>query len=341
MAKNSKIEWTTHTFNPWRGCFKVSAGCSNCYAEISAPSRVARGKGIETWGKNASRIVASESMWREPERWNREAEDEIDAELHDFSEDGYVPPERPRVFCASLADVFEDYQGGKVGPIRKDGTIDNVFDDLTLVRLRLFDLIYRTPCLDWLLLTKRPENVEKMLREVYEICRAHNNPNDPNPLVKWLRDWLTGNPPHNVWMGTTVEDQENAEKRIPALLDIPARVRFLSCEPMLGAVDLRPRTPSGFSPWLRGIDWVICGGESGAKARPMSPEWALSLRDQCRAAGVPFLFKQWGEWAPLDNESSETGLKYYFCDGLVATKVGKKAAGRLLDGVEHNGFPEA
>ena len=192
----------------------------------------------------------------------------------------------------------------------------------------------------------------------------------------WAHDWLADSPPRNVWIGTTVEDQTRADERIPLLLSIPAKVRFLSCEPLLGLVDLRHvqhdrvveidslTGDHGVYRPLQGrsearIHWVICGGESGPEARPMHPDWALSLRNQCAAAGVPFLFKQWGEWLPAEVSAPvmpseirritvRTPIKdpgpqrpefHDWPDGAVSARVGKKAAGRLLDGREWNEFP--
>jgi protein gp37 len=157
-------------------------------------------------------------------------------------------------------------------------------------RQKLWVLIEETPMLDWLLLTKRPEN---MLQ-----------------FVPWTETW-----PTNVWAMTSVEDQEQAELRIPELLKVPAVVRGLSVEPLLGPVDL--------SPWLSEIQWVIVGGESGPQARLMKPIWAGQVRDQCKDAKVAFFFKQWGEWAPGDQSKSPE---------LTMTRTGKKSAGRLLDG---------
>jgi len=314
MAENSKIEWTTHTFNPVRGCVKVSPGCANCYAEVSAPSRVARGNGLETWGKNAARIVASEAMWAEPIKWNRNADEELDAWLHDYDDDKGAIPERPRVFCASLADVFEDYQGGNVC----DSQGNKLYDDLTPVRARLFKLMMDTPCVDWLDLTKRPENVMRMIAEA--MAWMIERPAYSLTYI-WLKQWLDGNPPHNVWIGTTCENQEMADKRIPELLKIPARVRFLSVEPMLGPVVLpensipsAPLDPADLEKCKRlnarlkqtefnqslpshlrlrpMISWVICGCESGHARRPMKHQWAQSLADQCKESGVAFFMKQ-------------------------------------------------
>jgi protein gp37 len=290
MAKNSKIEWTTHTFNGWRGCTKVSPGCKNCYAEKLVTTRL---KG--EWGPGAPRQLASDAMWREPLKWDREAAAQIEMLRPGMSRVDF-PLSRPRVFCSSLADVLDH-------------------EVPTAWRVRLFALIEATPHLDWLLLTKRPESWSARLHEA-----ASASP--------FAFRWLNGEVPANLWFGTSVEDQQRADERIPELLSIPARVRFLSCEPLLGPVQiftafghLIDRFRCLGVPEVKQIHWVICGGESGPNARPMQPNWAWSLRDQCEDAGVPFLFKQWGEW-------DHYGLR-----------VGKKTAGRLLEGVEHNGYP--
>lgn len=270
MAENSKIEWTNHTFNPWWGCTKVSPACEHCYAEAWA-KRV----GQPVWGPKSGRRVFADPHWREPVKWNREAA---------------AVGVRARVFCASMADVFEDRS------------------ELSSERKRLWKLIEETPALDWLLLTKRPENVGSM--------------------VPWGAQW-----PRNVWLGTTVENQKYAEIRIPKLLAQPSLVHFVSCEPLLGSLDLarwlKPRrTKAGAS---RSIDWVIAGGESGGNARPMTADWARSLRDQCTDAAVAFHFKQWGVWAPLKTSRAKRD------DGLV--RLGKTKAGRLLDGRTWDGLP--
>ena len=263
MGENSKIEWTDHTFNPWIGCTKVSPGCQHCYAE-SLAARFGKAE----WGPTAQRVQTSEAYWRKPLGWARKAKAE---------------GVRRRVFCASLADVFEDRE--ELAPWRRD----------------LFRLIEETPRLDWLLLTKRPENVNAMIE-------AHSYASDAGL-------WLSVN--DHVWIGTSVENQEQAERRIPRLLDMPAKLRFLSCEPLLGPVDLVPFLQ-------KGIDWVIVGGESGPQARWMMPDWVRQVQADCEDANVPFFFKQWGEWAP------PAGGEWQFEPEMV--KVGKKAAGRLLDG---------
>lgn len=286
MGANSAIEWTTHTFNPWIGCMKVSAGCANCYAET-----LDRRWGHINWGpaKTTERRRTSASYWRQPIAWNKAA---AGAE------------QRPRVFCASMADVFEDHP--QVAPWRAE----------------LFDLISETPNLDWLLLTKRPENVKPMRMKA--ACP---------PAM-----------PQNVWIGTSLEDQAAADERIPHLLSIPARVRFLSCEPLLGPIDIGaaypemgPMTSFGFTDgfgYEALLHWVIVGGESGPGARPMHPDWARSLRDQCQTAGVAYFMKQWGEYAPLNNAPALTIQDHEIRDDArsAMVRLGKHKAGRLLDG---------
>lgn len=317
MSENSKIEWCDHTFNPWEGCQTVGPGCDHCYAE-ARNARFGGGSAVN-WGAGAPRRRTSVANWRKPLAWNA-------AHERFFAAQG----RRQRVFCASLADVF-------------DNAIDPAW------RRDLFDLIVDTPNLDWLLLTKRIGNVQQMVQ------------------AATLCDLL----PSNVWLGATIVNQEEAERDIPKLLAVPARVRFLSMEPLLGPVDLvssgalwsdmNGNIVDAPSRGLRGVDWVIAGGESGHGARPMHPDWARSLRDQCAAADVPFLFKQWGEHS-LAYDRDRDDPDYRRCDRMArlpgrwinlagghgfngervhyAERVGKKAAGRLLDGRTHYEFPE-
>jgi protein gp37 len=393
MAENSGIEWTDHTFNPWQGCSKVSPACKNCYA-----MELVNRYGGDFLGR---RVVAADSGWKKPLKWNKQANLMVEC---DECRHRYILPEgmeesfcskcgnptadtvRPRVFCASLADVFEDWDG----PIHNHkgeqlfwsharmphesrwhwitashcaGNEEPV--SMSDVRRRLFELIDATPNLDWLLLTKRPENIEKMW-PTWPKGFPSDGSGGHGSGSRYLK---------NVWLGTTVENQEQADKRIPELLkclDL-SPVLFLSCEPLLGPVDLNQswklHRGDGFRlnrnqyhgecP-TRGIDWVIVGGESGKDARPMHHVWAESLRDQCQAASVPFFFKQWGEWIPGTNFGRDEGnynetdigvfpeSKYetHLWDEddrqheeLVSVKVGKKRAGRLLDGKEHSQFP--
>jgi protein gp37 len=299
MGRDSRIEWTSHTFNAWRGCTQVSPGCAFCYAEATAK----RNPGVlGIWGDDGTRVIAAEAYWAQPRAWNAEAK---------------AAGERRRVFCLSMGDVFEDRP------------------ELLLPRHRLFDLIRQTPALDWLLLTKRPENIEQLRTDA-------DFGADP--------DWWGDRPPANVWLGVSVEDQKRADERIRILLGIRARVHFLSIEPLVGPMWL----PEDFLlPDFAEDDprytarWVIVGGESGPHARPMHPDWARSLRDQCQDAGLPFFFKQWGEWAPGDQSEEQrrailsieghgghraNAVRFIGCDREPMFRVGKKAAGRLLDG---------
>lgn len=347
MGANTKIEWAHHTFNPWVGCTKVSDACDHCYAEGWAK----RTGQASLWQGDRRRTAPAN--WRAPIRWDAAAQ---------------AAGERHRVFCASLADVFDNQ------------VPERWRDDL-------WHRIDQTPNLDWLLLTKRPQNIRKML---------------PGPKIG-APEWCQGWP--NVWLGTTAENQEEADRCIPHLLAVPAALRFLSCEPLLGPIDLA-RIPflagdlrhkqdaltgqallygEGIDghpditvrmeePHTRPLDWIIAGGESGAKARPMHPDWARSLRDQCCDAAVPFFFKQWGEWLTTagigpnvppsvkvtpawmredgfirtgtipfsstdsDPELTETGRSLHH-RWIKCARVGKGNAGRLLDGIEHNAFP--
>lgn len=292
VGENSSIEWTDHTWNPWIGCTNVSPGCDHCYAE-----NYGHRFGVK-WGAGEVRRRTSESNWRQPLSWDKRARRE---------------GRRYRVFCASLADVF-----------------DNAVDPQW--RRDLFDLICVTPHLDWLLLTKRIGNVVGMV------------------------DFL----PDNLWLGTTVVNQEEADRDIPKLLALPAAIRFLSVEPLLGPIDLTTiylrrdgKLPTELSQQLGDyvqpltgnfsdspkIDWVIVGGESGQHARPMHPDWVVSLHDQCEAASVPFLFKQWGEFLPDQIGPEDARSIRHPIGHVIFNKVGKKAAGRKLFGVTHDGFP--
>lgn len=266
MAKDSKIEWTHHTFNPWWGCAKVSAACEHCYAETWA-KRV----GNSIWGRSSPRRFFGDHHWKEPISWNLEAQ---------------KAKERRRVFCASMADVFERRA------------------ELNVWRSRLWGLIQKTPMLDWLLLTKRPQNISEM--------------------VPWKNDeW-----PGNIWLGTTVENQFWANKRLPDLLKQKTSVRFLSCEPLLGEINLKDWfTDKKANP----IDWIIAGGESGPRSRPMNPDWARSLRDQCKKRKIAFHFKQWGHWVPIELLTDQQ-KKVITVGDIEMAAAGKKTAGRFLDG---------
>ncbi|ASY64448.1 Bacteriophage protein gp37 [Sinorhizobium sojae CCBAU 05684] len=274
------------------GCTKVSPACDGCYAEALMDKRY----GKVQWGPHGERVRTGAHTWNDPIRWNRQAEKDGD---------------RPFVFCASLADIFDN----QVPPEW---------------RAEAFDVMRRTPRLVYLLLTKRPQNIVKLAE-------------------------AAGGLPSNAAIGTTVEDQPRFDINVPALRKAKRLVdplfAFLSCEPLLG-----PTIGS-----LHDIDWVITGGETdqgGHKARPTHPDWFRSMRDQCAAAGIPFHHKQNGEWIAKGWEHAESKLHLTRsgkivskdeCDdnrdfpgvGLIEIeKVGKKASGRFLDGIEHNAFPE-
>ncbi len=358
MADQTAIEWTDSTFSPWTGCTKISPACDHCYAESWSKRAGAR---VGKWGPGAPRVRTAPANWRKPVQWNAKPF----YECHRCCWRGDTPSQpadgglwfcpacksldvftaRRRVFCASLADVFDN----EVDPQWRDD---------------LFDLIAATPNLDWLLLTKRIGNVRGMLPATWTIGAT--------------KPWP------NVWLGATICNQAEADRDVPKLLAIPAAKRFLSIEPMLGPVDMawafpdtrtgcchrcgfRTNRVGGICPndgeTLRGdigVDWVIAGGESGPKARPMHPDWVRSLRDQCAAARVPFMFKQWGEWVdadsgPDDDEAYEGkpdcwvdpsgrahdgALGVDFFHGTYAMyRVGKKAAGNTLDGRQHLEWP--
>lgn len=265
MAENSGISWTRHTWNPWMGCTKISPACDGCYAEALMDKR----HRMVQWGPHGERVRTSVQNWNLPFRWQRQAERDGD---------------RPFVFCASLADIFDN----QVPPEW---------------RADAFDVMRRTPRLIYLLLTKRPQNIIKMAAEV-------------------------GYLPINAAIGTTIEDQARADINLPHLDNarrcLPALFSFVSCEPLLGPIFIPPELMP---------DWVIAGGETSQgrhRARKPDPNWFRSLRDQADAAGVPFHFKQWGSWAPLRQALQP--------DTMYCTTVSN--AGRLLDGVEHNAFPQ-
>jgi protein gp37 len=328
MGEKTGILWTDHTFNPWIGCTKVSAGCANCYAERENNIYKWNPNG---WGENADRVRTSENYWKQPLKWAKQA---VKA--------GVIR----RVFCASLADVFDE----KVP-----------FEWLN----DLWKLIAATQeigGLEWLILTKRPENISTRIPTEFAY---------PSSCVR---------------LGVTAENQEMADKRIPILLRSWSGKNFLSVEPMLGPVELEHSYCGYLSGWeteveadedgdpvpyqsqTERIGWVICGGESGPNARPMHPNWAISVSDQCEAANVPFFFKQQGEWAPVREfptfqkwvNKAQTWLspgdicmdatgKVCRIGGdfenaaypvTIMRKVGKKNAGSILDGKEWKQFPE-
>ncbi|MED1792831.1 phage Gp37/Gp68 family protein [Brevibacillus nitrificans] len=319
------IEWTEAVWNPVTGCSKVSEGCRNCYAFALHDMRhkaFLEGKKLpQQYAMPFSEIQLFPDRIIQPMKWR----------------------EPRRVFVNSMADLFH--------PDVPFDFIDKVFAAMALSPKHTFQILTKRPArmLEYFQ-RDRLELIERWAAAAYEITSrddeaevfVYNRLNAAFPQAK------SGWPIQNVWLGTSVENQKAADERIPFLLQVPAAVRFLSCEPLLGPVDL--------SGWLftneQGesmeppIQWVIAGGESGNNARPMQPEWATELRDQCQAAGVAFFFKQFGEWAPVHElRCNEPGIKgkqwYNFDPDTSVCRVGKDRAGRLLDGREWSEFPGA
>ena len=312
MSHQTRIEWTDHTFNPWVGCTKVGSACDRCYAEKWSK----RSGHPELW--QGERRRTSIINWQQPIKWDRQAA---------------AAGVRRRVF-PSLCDPF-------------DNRVPSCWRD------DFWHWIDQTPNLEWLLLTKRPQNIAGML---------------PNPGTA-VKPWGDGWP--NVWLGVSAGDQEEADRNIPILLATPAAVQFVSLEPLLGPIDLTSiACPNGCKPpeycsrchpggseptgtydvlGAGLLDWVIVGGESGPNARPMHPDWARSIRNQCERAGIPFFFKQHGEWIGIpDIQWLLSGADHGF--GIFdhspydkhheAVRIGKRAAGRVLDGRTWNEMPE-
>lgn len=315
MAANTKIQWATHTMNPWRGCSKVHTGCANCYAEATSKRNETI---LGTWGPNGTRVVAAERAWQEVLKWNKAA-----AKLSEW----------PRVFCASLADVFEDWSGPVLDHFGGEHYTSDVdpskmvnheemhgldsagyhYTTIADVRRRLFALIDSTPAIDWLLLTKRPENVWKFWPAVD--VHSQEQADDRNERGELYR--------RNVWIGTSISDQETADKWTPRLLGLEdlAPVRFLSAEPLVGPIDLlypSSMFPDGprrccdgrdcgcrgmpVDPWMiYGVNLVIVGGESGPGARPCSVEWVRDIVRQCAEANVACFVKQLGANVEIDH----------------------------------------
>lgn len=315
MGKTS-IEWATDVWNPVTGCTKVSQGCKNCYAKTLHDMRH---KAYQE-GKHVPLQYAKpfETVQLHPDR--------LELPLH------WKKPRR--IFVNSMSDLFH--------PDVPDDFISDVFRYMAAAEQHAF-----------MVLTKRPERMAQYLNAWKESEGIVWDPDKDSGIVS--EHW----PLPNVWLGVSVENQDAADERIHYLLQTPARTRFVSAEPLLGPIEL--------GTWaldqIVGIDWLIVGGESGPNARPMHPQWARRLRDQCQAAGVPFFFKQWGEWiteiytdgdlpssVPDDMDWDDfVKLKNYHVwkttydtiyHAWIAERVGKKSAGRLLDGREWNEYPE-
>lgn len=274
MGANTSIEWARHTFNPWIGCTHVTEACRNCYAERDWDHRFHRVQ----WGAKGKRVRTSDANWKEPFRWNEAAKRE---------------GVRTSVFCASLADIFDDHP--------------SIVPEW---RMMLWNMIADTQHLDWLLLTKRPHNFPIYLP--VDECRP---------------------PFKNVRLGISIGNQKDVHVNMLGPLQFASYAgwrTFISYEPALGPVDWNSILDRGF------VDWLIAGGESGSKARPAHPDWFRAARDACARHGIPFLFKQWGENVPVGHIDRGGAADP---DEFVWERVGKKRAGRLLDGVEHNGLP--
>ena len=349
MGDRTKIEWTEASWTPIRAigiadgrlgwhCEHVSEGCRNCYAE-TLNRRLGTGFDFKPGHRKDVGIHVDERMLTQPIRWQR----------------GRM------IFVCSMTDLFADF----------------VFDEMIE---KVFAVMALSPHHTFQVLTKRTERMQRwaswehtparVTAAMHDLARAghvgvspktHPALYEDRPGIGAVATRSVVWPLPNVWMGTSVEDQDAADTRIPLLLDTPAAVRFISAEPLLGPVDLAGWV--GPSASLAGdldggalkhlvetlgrpveirsfafLDWVIVGGESGPHARPMHPDWARSLRDQCAVAGVAFLFKQWGEFVSV-SEIEGPGAHHRFPDGATVRRTGKKLAGRTLDGITHDGFP--
>lgn len=316
MSDKTHIEWTDATWNPVTGCSKVSSGCKHCYAERDW-ARLSANSATRYYGRAFTDVQCHDDVLPLPLHWKR----------------------RRRIFVNSMSDLFHEAVPTEF--------IDEVFAIMARADRHTFQV-----------LTKRPERMRAYLSDI----DLEDRLTDLFLEKMWFQEgWNVMLPLRNVWLGVSVEDQVTADERIPLLLETPAAVRWISAEPLLGPINLRRYLDVDLDrglgePWL---DWVVVGGESGPHARPMHLDWARSLRDQCAAADVPMLFKQWGEFWPgvLDRKPHETEPWRITPDGVrmwnlteslqpaetwpaaIMTRAGKKVAGRLLDGVEHNGYP--
>lgn len=301
MSENTKIEWCTHSWSPWRGCTKVSPGCANCYADALA-SRF--GPQWGGWGKGVPRVLARN--WSDPVRWDKASLAAWDAKRGKGLPASFPP--RPTVF-PSLCDWLDEEV-----PVEW--------------LVRFLTLIHDTPNLTWLLLTKRPENwhgrlVSARLRLAHMAVADAANATKLNEVNLWIEWWRSGDaPPANVWVGTSVEDQTRADERIPHLLDIPAAGRFLSVEPLLGEVDLPYSTFNGADAVssMEGIHWVIVGGESGPGSRTCNVDWVRGIVSDCRAGAVPVFVKQLGA-----NPAFDSGEGYLKAHPITHPKGGDPA----------------
>ena len=318
----TKIEWTDETWNPTVGCTRLSEGCRFCYAfDLHDRRHQAYQQGklqqVPQYARPFREMQLLPDRLEQPLRWTRSR----------------------RIFVNSLSDLFHQDV--------PEAFLDQVFAVMFVAAER------EVGAHTFQLLTKRPERMREYLlaperrRRIADALPAHLKDRD-----LWHGRIAMGHGPlvsSRIWLGTSVEDQQSADTRIPALLGTPATLRFLSCEPLLGPVDLQAwlrasRQDVGL--WTPGIGWVIVGGESGGRARPMHPDWARKLRDQCEDVGIPFLFKQWGAWAP-EEELRRSGLAApppaaVLDPGAVplcCAAVGRRWATRTLDDRTHDAFP--
>lgn len=308
MGDKTKIEWTDATWNPIRGCSRVTEGCRNCYAEKVAHRFCGPGQPYEgliaKGGQWNGKITVVDKGLTQPLRWRK-----------------------PRkIFVNSMSDLFHENV--------PDEVIWKVLAVMTLANHHVFQV-----------LTKRPARMKDFMTKAVEQPDLLNDYcaefTDYEDISHATAEW----PPQNIWFGVSVEDQGTANQRINLLMDTPAAVRWISAEPLLGPVSLTfyDESDGMIVENMVDLDWVVVGGESGKDARPMHPEWVRSLRDQCHRFGVPFLFKQWGEWFPSfwpEKHPFSYKPTHRFKDGVVMTKTGKKYAGRQLDSEEHNGYPQ-
>lgn len=383
MSDSTRISWTDATWSPVTGCTKVSDGCLNCYIERTPPfrmngraftcprcggtgyvedsdgNRLAFGKaGKPLLGAQCTRCAGTGRAGVGDTTGVRMHEDRLGVPLH------WRKPRK--VFVCSMADLFHDSVSSSF--------IASVFAVMALSPQHTFQVLTKRHGRMQSLLSS-PDFHWRVWHAILTISHGKSLPIPPAITAHFrggarLSESAMEALP-NVWLGVSVEDQKTADLRIPALLDSPAAVRWLSCEPLLGPVDLgvwtAPHSPECLDgddapPWCTCgrdyagyLDWVVVGGESGRGARPMHPDWARSLRDQCRDAGVPYLFKQWGEWVPESSTLGKldmNGPRYDMGSGecwlrgpdgryAVMRRVGKKRAGRMLDGCTHDEYPEA
>lgn len=337
MADKTGIQWTDATWNPVAGCSIVSPGCTNCYAMEQAAA-LERRFGSEKYAGLTKIASNGKPVWTGEVR------------LHEPSLDQPLRWKRGRrIFVNSMSDLFHENL--------PDEAIDRIFAVMALCPQHTFQVLTKRPArMRDYFLKRQYLDIHPLEDRELAIDRAMNEIAPAHWCKRELHDYSEdGLPLPNVWLGVTAEDQERADQRIPILLDTPAAKRFISAEPLLGPIDLRMlhydgitnidalTGAHGIAQPMRGtgarLDWVIGGGESGKDARPIeNVEWARALRDQCQSAGVAFFFKQWGEWWPAA-DGAPAELRHTKHEDPRLIRLGKKASGRLLDGVEHSEFP--